>query len=58
VDVFFFVVLYCVGRRREMSRSHVWKILARCVNGFIDSEVNYESEQARGPYPLKVQEQL
>jgi len=40
---------------RVDGRTPVQRILLECPNGFIDSEVNSESEQARGRNPWNVQ---
>jgi len=40
------VVLFCVGTALAMGRSLVQRVVLKCLNGSIISEVNSESEQA------------
>jgi hypothetical protein len=48
---FLSIVLSCVGRGLAMSRSPVEGVQPQYLKGFIVSEVNHESEQARGSNP-------
>jgi hypothetical protein len=48
-------VFSCVGRDFAMGWSSVLGVLTKCLNGFTVSEVNSESEQARGFNPWKWQ---
>jgi hypothetical protein len=51
MSAFFCVMLSCVDRGLGVSRSPVEGVLPICLNGFMVSEVNSESEQAGGPNP-------
>jgi hypothetical protein len=41
--------LCCLGRDLAMEQSPVQRVLSKCLNVFTFSEVNFESEQVRGP---------
>jgi hypothetical protein len=47
---FLCVMLLSGGRGHAMGSSPVPGVLPKCLNGFILSEVNSESEQTRGHY--------
>jgi hypothetical protein len=51
MSAFFCVLLSCVGTDLEMGRSPIQRVLAKCLDGFMVSEVHSESGQVRGPYP-------
>jgi hypothetical protein len=48
MSIFFSVLLSCIGRGLAMGRFAVQGMLLTCLNGFIISEIYYESEQAKG----------
>jgi hypothetical protein len=51
MSTFFCVVLSCAGGGLKMGRSPVQRVLPKCLDGFVVSEVSSESEQAIGPNP-------
>jgi len=55
ISAFFCVVLSCIDRGLAMGRSPIQGVQSNYLKDLVVSDVNSESEQARGPNPQNVQ---
>jgi hypothetical protein len=55
MSTFFCDMLSCVGKGLAMCRSHVQRVLPKCLKVFIISDFNSEAERKGGPNPRNVQ---
>jgi len=51
MSMFFYVVWSGISKSLVMGRSTIEGILQKYLKGFTISEVNYDSQQTRGPNP-------